>query len=131
MLRKILKYIPVFSLWLAGLTLTVHLLLPHDHHITDSLSNQDRNCPASNHKSGHNTGFPVHCHAFNDLASEKATVFVITGNIQSYDLSLKSFTDAFVLDLNASKVKYSNIREPIPDHYLLELSPFRAPPELS
>jgi hypothetical protein len=130
-LKKIYKLIPAFFLWIAGLTVCAHLMIPHDHHPADSSLSQKESCPASNNHTGHHTGFPIHCHAFNDIASEKATVFVITDILHSPELPSKSYKDAFVFDLNASRVNYSNIREPIPDHYLLELSPFRAPPELS
>lgn len=125
------KIIPAIFLWFAGLAICAHLIIPHDHHPADSFLSQAESCPVSNSNAAHHSGFPVHCHAFNDLASEKAITFILSDNIQRPDVSFKSYPDAFVFDLKTSTVKYSDIREPIPDHYLLEFSPFRAPPELS
>jgi len=123
-MRKIFKYMSVFFLWIAGLTLSVHLLIPHDHHIADTLSNQDKNCPVSNNKSG----FPVHCHAFNDLASEKSRPFHVTQNIQFNFIVFNSFSDTSDFELQIPSVSVIDLQKPVFDLFTLELSLLRAPP---
>ena len=129
-MRKILKYTSVFSLWLAGLALSAHLLLPHDHHFADTFSNQDENCPASNNKSNHHSGFPMHCHAFNDLTSEKAITYVIAKYIQSDNISTGCIPDIFTFNLPISGITITSNSETVPVSYLPGLSPLRAPPSL-
>ena len=128
MLRKIFKYMSVFSLWLAGLTLSAHLLIPHDHHITDSFSNQDNNCPASSNKSAHSKGFPIHCHAFNDLASEKLRTFQVSQNIQFGFITISILTDTSALKLQSSCISLIDFTKSILDTFTLDLSLLRAPP---
>ena len=130
MKRKILKYSSVFSLWFAGLALITHLLLPHDHHIADTFSNQDENCPDSNNAAHHHPGFPMHCHAFNDLASEKAIIYFISKCIQSDDISTGVCPDAFSFSFPVSGVTITDNPEPVLISYLPGLSPLRAPPSL-
>jgi hypothetical protein len=130
-MNKIIKNMPVFFLWLAWLVITAHQIIPHDHHLADTYSNQEDSCPVSNSKTGHHHGFPYHCHAFNDLASEKATTYVLQANIQTNDVLISGFPDIFVFELQVTLTTISNIRKFFPDFYLLELSPLRAPPSLS
>ncbi|MEI6048401.1 MAG: hypothetical protein WCS03_05845 [Bacteroidota bacterium] len=127
-MSKFLKNLQIYLLWLAWLVLTAHLIIPHDHHLAESVTGQEDLCPVSNTGTGHHPGFPVHCHAFNDLASEKATTFVLRDNTKDSNLSFSKFTDVFVFDLQAPPVTVLDFREPFPDSYLLELSLLRAPP---
>ena len=130
MMRKCLKYTSVFFLCLAGLALSAHLLLPHDHHIVDTFSNQDENCPVSNNKSNHHSGFPIHCHAFNDLASEKSRPIKITQNIQVSFVTFGILTDTSAFKLHGSFISLTDFQKPIFDSFTLELSLLRAPPAL-
>jgi hypothetical protein len=77
-MSKILKHIPILFLWLSGLTLTAHQLIPHDHCINDP----DSKCQAPVSESHHKPGFPAHCHAFNDLILEKLRPDNISYNTQ-------------------------------------------------
>ncbi|MCX6326873.1 MAG: hypothetical protein NT144_09555 [Bacteroidia bacterium] len=129
-MKKIIKNIPGFFLWLAVLAICAHLLVPHDHHLVESFASLEESCPASNGNSEHHPGFPVHCHAFNDLASEKAITFVLKKNVQSNNLSFSSFPDTYVFGLQIRLITIFDIREPFTDPYLLELSSLRAPPSL-
>lgn len=129
-MRKIIKYTSVISLWLAGLAFIAHLLLPHDHHIADTFSNQDKNCPASNDKSNHHPVFPVHCHVLNDLASEKTINYFISKYIQSDYKSAGEYPDAFSFDFPVSGGTITDKQEPFPVYNLPGLSPLRAPPSL-
>ncbi|MCX6320220.1 MAG: hypothetical protein NTX93_00220 [Bacteroidia bacterium] len=131
MMHKIIKNIPAFFLLLAGLVITAHLIIPHDHHLADSFTTKEDSCPVSNGKSGHSSGFPIHCHAFNDLTSEKATAYYFICNIQNNDILISSFFDSLAFELQFHIIPIIDLRESFPDHYLLELSQFRAPPSLS
>ena len=82
-MRRAFKYISSVAMWLAVAAIWAHMIIPHDHHILETFSDQEQNCPASNHQSSHNSELPLHCHAFNDLASEKARVYNISQNIQN------------------------------------------------
>jgi len=130
-MNKFLKKISVFFLWFALLVISSHMIIPHDHHLLESFVSHEESCPVSNGNSEHHTGFPVHCHAFNELASEKAITFLLRRSIQSNDLSFSSFSNPFVFELQMSLIIISDIREPFPDPYLLELSLLRAPPSFS
>ena len=130
MMSKIIKKIPVFFLWLAGLAIIAHIIIPHDHHLAGLFINQEDVCPVSNGKTGHSSGFPIHCHAFNDLASEKATKFVLTRNIPTNDISISGFPDASAFEFQVPRIMIYDIRKPFPDSPLLELSQLRAPPSL-
>ena len=64
--------INIFFVFLAAVVFNAHMILPHDHHLT-----QSDHCQTTlpfHHDSSHHTGFPVHCHAFNDLTPEEAII---------------------------------------------------------
>jgi hypothetical protein len=84
-MRKILRHIPGFSMLLAGFIIFAHLIIPHDHHSSDSLSDTDETCPMTSQKPFDHSGFPPHCHAFNNLLSEKAIKFVLDSRIINLD----------------------------------------------
>lgn len=128
MMNELLKHISVFPLLLAGLILGAHQLIPHDHHIADSYSNQDKDCPASDNQSNHNSGFPVHCHAFNDLVSEKSRINNILPYLQ-YDLNpIICPSGETNVDLQVSCVIIIDLQKPLFDSHALELFLLRAPP---
>jgi hypothetical protein len=131
MMSKIIRNIPVIFLWLATLVMGAHLIIPHDHHLADTYLNQDDKCPVSSGKTGHGSGLPVHCHAFNDITSEKATTYFLKGNIRYNGISIGSFIDPFAFNLQYYCIIISDLRKPFTDSYLLNFSPFRAPPSLS
>jgi hypothetical protein len=124
----IIKSIRAFFLLLAGLVVIAHMIIPHDHHLADPFSRQEKNCPASNNKSGNNSRLPLHCHAFNDLASEKLRTFNGLQNIQLIFISFKNFSDSSAFELQVSCVSIIDLPNPIFDSYTLESSQLRAPP---
>lgn len=130
-MSKSVRIISGFCLWFAWLVLTAHLMIPHDHHLMESFTGQEESCPASHNTTHHHSGFPIHCHAFNDLASEKATTFVLSDNIQSDHVSFDSYSASFPFDLQFSFITIHEIRKPFPDTFLLESSSLRAPPVIS
>jgi hypothetical protein len=129
MMSKVFKNLSIFSLWLACLVITAHVIIPHDHHSADSSAAKEDSCPASNGKPDHSSGFPVHCHALNDLTSEKTIIYYFARNIQNNDVLISIFFDPFELQFHY--IPIIDFRESFPDPYLLELSQFRAPPSFS
>lgn len=128
---KIFKYISVFFLWLAVLTLSAHQIIPHDHHLTDPFSKQDNNCPFSNNKSGQKSGLPVHCHAFNELVSDKSRPIQISQKIQYSLLTYSILTDTSAIKYQSSDISLIDFSRPSFDLYVLESSLLRAPPSLA
>lgn len=130
MMTKIIKNIPVFFLLLASLALNAHMIIPHDHHVAESDAGQEDNCPVSNNRTNHHTGFPVHCQAFNDLASEKAITYIIIRNVQCRDFATSCVFDSAVSDLQLSCLRiFDVLRLPV-NSFTLELSSLRAPPSI-
>lgn len=129
--RKILKNGSAFFLWLVGFIFIAHSIIPHDHHIPDTFSNQDEKCHESDNKSGHNSGFPVHCHAFNDLTSEKLKPYHLSQNIQKSFFVLITSFDISDPELQVSCINITYLFKPFSDSYILELSLLRAPPVLA
>lgn len=130
MRNKIFRNITVYFLWVAGLAVNAHMIIPHDHHQVDTVAGQEDPCPVSNSKTDHHSGFPVHCHFCNDLTSEKAVTLLVYKNIQC-----KYFVAPDLFILTAFKPNDNGIqifefttlpfKSDIPD-----LSRFRAPPSL-
>jgi hypothetical protein len=130
-MKKNNSKIPVIFLWIAWLLLTAHSVIPHDHHSNELQGASEASCPVSGHEAGHHSKLPGHCHALNDLTSEKAIVFSFPGNLFCVD---------FIVPDNESLINYEaylhsyiiiELPEHLPVSHLLELSPFRAPPVLS
>jgi hypothetical protein len=130
-MRKIFKYTSAVSMWLAVAALWLHMIIPHDHHIMGTFSDPEQNCPVSNHQSDHKTGFPVHCHAFNDLASEKARSYQISHNIQNTVIALVSLRDNIVSEPSEYFSGIYDFRTPFPGLYSSEDNHLRAPPSLA
>jgi|WetSurMetagenome_2_1015567.scaffolds.fasta_scaffold593138_1 hypothetical protein len=130
-MHKFKKKIPVFSLWLACIAIVVHMIIPHDHHLSDSSACQDESCPVSDNTPGHKTGFPIHCHALHDLTSEKAVIYQIISLVhQEYFITVNSSasSETHILISDESTI---NRKEPLSEIYLLEYSSLRAPPSIS
>jgi hypothetical protein len=81
MTRRI-NIIQVFFLFLAAAVFNAHMLIPHDHHLIDSGSCQDNSFTSHKTASSHHPVFPSHCHAFNDLTSDKAVDGLVLKYIQ-------------------------------------------------
>jgi hypothetical protein len=129
-MKKVSSKTSVLFLWAAWLLLTAHSIIPHDHHSQESFGAIENSCLASGHQSDHNSKFPGHCHALNDLTSEKAIVYSFPGNIRFINfmatenarlLTFESYLNSFII---------IELPEHLPVSHLLELSPFRAPPVL-
>jgi hypothetical protein len=126
-MRKIFRNISVLFIWLAWLVITAHLIIPHDHHSADSFATNQNSCATSHGKEDHHPGFPIHCHAFNDLASEKARPYIIK-NVQNSVIGFCSFSYSSVFESNFPWIKITDFQKFLPDSYLLAFTPLRAPP---
>jgi len=129
-MRKFLKKMPVFFLLIAWLVMFAHQIIPHDHHMSESITSQDDSCPLSKNKSNHHPVFPAHCHAFNDLASEKAITFVLNDNVLNCNLFFSIVTDVFAFDMQHQLIIAPDFSKHLTDPDFPELSLLRAPPLL-
>jgi hypothetical protein len=125
-MNKLFKNIAGFFILMAWLIITAHLIIPHDHHSTDLCGKMEDKCPLNDGKTRPDHGFPMHCHAFNDLVAEKFVKPVLTRNIQYHDFSIPDFSDIVkdqvsLTTISACQKKISNI-----DYF--GLSSLRAPP---
>lgn len=132
-MRRGLRNIAVFSLWLAGLVIIAHLMIPHDHHSDDSLFNKENHYHVDNTKLPVKAPiFPIHCHALNDLTIEKASPVLFSYNdFPTCDLFTLSFVDSFVPKSVSSYIHIKDFQNPVIETDFLRLSPFRAPPVLA
>ncbi len=125
---RIFKTISLFLLVIAGLTVIAHSIIPHDHHLADAYSGNGDSCPVSDNRPGHHPGLPVHCHAFNDLTSEKIVLNIVPDEIQLRNLGVINDCNHYFADLQSYTIKYYNVRILLPDMYGKEYSSLRAPP---
>jgi hypothetical protein len=130
-MRKLRKNIPVLFLWLASLAMVAHMVIPHDHHLAESTTSDDESCPASENKNGHKTGFPVHCHAFNDLNADKARPIQISQNVHENTLLFYIISNTSIADLPVSGEGLTDLDKPLFNYITLDLSLLRAPPVFS
>jgi len=129
---KAFKNLTVFSLWLAGLVIIAHLLIPHDHHSGSGIFDKEDTCHSDNAGHKHKSPvFPLHCHALNDLTFEKtSTVFVADNNIPSCNLFIQSVIDSKITPFYSSCFKIRDYQIPLIDIDFIRLSHLRAPPSL-
>jgi hypothetical protein len=127
---RILKYIPLFFLFLAAFIFNVHMIIPHDHHSADVDACHENSYPVSDNNKGHHSGFPVHCHVFNGLASEKAVSYYIIRNTQNRAFEASSVFDISVPNHPIYCLRIFEVVELPVDSFILELSSLRAPPSV-
>jgi hypothetical protein len=130
-MRRAFKYISSVAMWLAVVAIWAHMIIPHDHHILETFSDQEQNCPASNHQSGNKSEFPVHCHAFNDLASERARSYHISQNNSDGFVALSTLPDDLVSEPQVACSGIIDFQTSIISPYLHKASLLRAPPSLA
>jgi hypothetical protein len=130
-MRKAFKYISIYFMWLAVVTIWAHMIIPHDHHILETFSDQEQNCPASHHQSGDKSEFPVHCHAFNDLASEKARSFHISRNITDGFAALIIIPDNLISEPQIAASGITDFQTHVLSSFLDKAALLRAPPSLA
>ena len=127
---RIFRYMRMFFLFLAVAILNAHIIIPHDHHQADSDLCQENKYPLSQDKSNHHPLFPAHCHAFNDLATEKAVVPNLIKYVKCLDFIPGSVLIPVVSNLNISGGKTNELFILPIDSRVMESASFRAPPSL-
>jgi hypothetical protein len=128
---RIVKNIPAFCLILAALVIYAHMIIPHDHHSADIDVSQEKKCPVSDNGKSHHRGLPVHCHAFNDLASEKAITFISAKNIKCSDLVSDCQVDLTFTGIRSNLTLFYDFTDFSTYSGIPVLSCLRAPPILS
>jgi len=131
MMSRISQKVPVILLWLAGLAFCAHLMVPHDHHFNDSLSQLEDTCPASGGKPEQGNGIPMHCHAFNSVASEKPTTFQVIKVTVDHSYSPIRFTEAFQFEPQLTSISVPDFQNPFFYSVFPEIFPLRGPPSLA
>jgi hypothetical protein len=127
---RIIRYIRISFLFLAVAILNAHILIPHDHHQADSDLCQESKYPVSQDRRNHHPVFPAHCHAFNDLATEKAVVYDLIKYVRCLDFIPGSVLIQVVSNLNISDGKTFDLLILPIDSIVKEPSSLRAPPSL-
>jgi hypothetical protein len=124
----VIKSIRTLFLLFAGMAIVVHMMIPHDHHMTVLVTGLNESCPLSHEKSDHHPFFPSHCHAFNDLAVEKFTHIIVRLESQTSFISVIWQPDYIIRGLHYLQKVFQNSAKSFPDIYIPDFSPFRAPP---
>jgi hypothetical protein len=129
-MTRIIKIIQFFFMFLAVSVLNAHMIIPHDHHIADSGSCHDNSFPVS--KNGHtrHPGFPPHCHAFNDLTTEKAITYQVIKQVQANDFMSGSIHCNAASAIQLSWIRIVDVLNQPVISCLPELSSLRAPPDI-
>jgi hypothetical protein len=125
---RVKKSISSFFLLLAGMAIIAHMAIPHDHHLSVTMSGLKESCTLSHEKSGHHPVLPAHCHAFNDLAAEKFSPVIVKQESQTSFVSVIWRPDNIIPGLLLVKTIVENTGKPFPNISIPEFSPFRAPP---
>jgi len=118
----VFKRFKLLLLIFAALVFNAHMIIPHDHHALDYDV-----CQGKSTNSGNHNNFPFHCHAFNDLASEKAVNFVIS-HAQITDLLPGCLTDNSIPKVYLSSIEISDVSKTPVNPCISEYSLLRAPP---
>ena len=128
MMNWIFKNIHLFSLFLSALILNAHMIIPHDHHQADSDLCQEKSYPVSNNRTNHHSAFPPHCHAFNDMTSEKAVTSLIITHFQSKDLMTGCLSDPSMFKTQSCRIRITHLNYRLMVQIILNIYSLRAPP---
>lgn len=130
-MNKVFKNLHVFFLFLAVLLLNAHMIIPHDHHQSESDTCQGDSFPVSKNNTRHHSGFPAHCHIFNVLTVEKAITYFSIKHVQSRDLVTVGIITTEISDIQLFWIRIFDLITPPANSVFLELSSLRAPPSIS
>lgn len=117
----IIRKLRIFSLLVAAFVFNAHMIIPHDHHTPDSDI-----CKSPVSSGTHHPGFPHHCHAFNGIASEKATNYVIIKYVSVIDFITEGYTR--ISGQHVHWVSYYDYCKPIINSGIQKYASLRAPP---
>lgn len=130
MRNRIIRNISMCFIWIAVLAINAHMIIPHDHHQAESDASQENTCPASNNNTNHHNGFPVHCHACNDLTTEKPVILVVFRNIECKYFVAAKLPDLTVINFQTTGINLFEFTRLPFKSYISDLSLLRAPPSL-
>jgi hypothetical protein len=105
-----------------------HMIIPHDHHLSDSISYPVDNCPASERNDKHGPGIPAHCYSLNDLTSERSIRNIIPAQLNYRDIIPGSASGYSSLLSESYYTLLPEAQNQLPDLIPLPSSPLRAPP---
>ena len=127
----VIKSIRACFLLYAGLAIVMHMIIPHDHHLTGPVNGLKESCTLSHEKAGHHPLFPAHCFAFNDLAADRCSPVILRQETQTSYASVIWHPNYALPGLTLSITIIESTGKPFPDIYIPDFSPFRAPPYIS
>jgi hypothetical protein len=119
----------VYFMLLAWMVITAHQVIPHDHHSGNEIVGNEHGCPLAGGSSDHHKGLPLHCHAFNDLSSEKIAKLVHTNCFQQDLFTAVRITCA--IEPGYKTGNYLVTSPGLPEFFHLSFFSLRAPPFFS
>jgi len=130
-MSKLNKNISVYFIGMAGILLSTHLVIPHDHHFSDISSARDTECPVNDDQTHKHRNFPFHCRAFNDLTIKKANKFNCFEKIRHHQYEFIRYSE-FTGHLSESKLTcFVTFEKPVHYPFFLKSYSLRAPPALA
>jgi hypothetical protein len=105
-----------------------HMIIPHDHHSAGSEGGDKESCPVTQETQHHHPVFPGHCHAFNDLASEKFSPVILKSGSDNSFVQVIWLPEELVHGVYISKSFIHTSPVLLREIHLSELSLFRGPP---
>jgi hypothetical protein len=129
-LIRLFRHIPVLTLWLAALGLIAHLMIPHDHHSEYSCLPHEDTCPTEADHKDHHAGYPIHCHAFNNVAVVKATPINLAKLVPSSLPGLAGDFTILRVFLSESDWCFAELSTPFPDYGYSPTPTLRGPPSV-
>jgi hypothetical protein len=130
-LNRLLKYISALFICIAGLILIVHLVIPHDHHYNGLYSEQDLKCPLKDNQAGDHRGFPLHCNAFNDFATDRVIEYIFIYNLHNFIPDFNCDDELLFPPYRSTIILVTNYDQPPINPILFDLFLLRAPPALA
>lgn len=124
----------LFLLWLAGLVIFSHEIIPHHHHFhsvyTSSHFNHHEDCEQTHEGDEPFDGSDYHCHAFNDITVERQSPVKIE---QPPVATFPGFAVAYLLPTDFVEIReawpyYLDFEASDSDLYILHAAPRRGPP---
>ncbi|WP_016778616.1 hypothetical protein [Anaerophaga thermohalophila] len=129
------KNIALFLLWMAGLVIFLHEVIPHHHHfhsvyVNVPVAGDSTSCEYSH---GHNEPFDDarnHCHAFNDITVERNSIVKISQpwEVNDSNLFLLYVTSAVDDESGNRIIRVFIPNSPSLDIFILSVFPHRGPP---
>ncbi len=123
------KFTYIFFLWLAGLIILLHAVIPHHHHFDSNFSHQNDDSQKILYQENNTGDSPLHCYAFNDILNDQIktveTPKVHGKNLYSttvYELSLPVKSSEVIINVSINIVP--------PWQYFPAYISLRAPPFL-